>query len=197
MGYRICLCILIVILLTPLSSLAEHDCEEEGWEEGQWIEVKKKLPKNWLMIGNKLIYDQKLHSILRSKFAKYYTSGTDGEGFKIDHFCGYKNGIYVTISNGDFGPSAQFSSKAPKCRKCKPVTENIIYLVSGSGLKIGQDKARVTSILGYTIKEDITCIKFEEIEKGKEDNINHSQALWMEFRNNKLIRFAIYDWRGG
>jgi len=195
MGYRMCLCILILIILIPFSSLADHDCIEEGWVEGHRIEVKKNLPKKWLMIGDKLIYDPELHSILRSKFAKYYTVGTDGEGFSMDHFCGYKDGIYVTISNGDFGPSAEFSSEAPKCWKCKPVTENIKYFVSGSGLKIGQDKARVTSILGYTIKEDITCISFEEIEKGKEHNISHSQNLWMEFRNNKLIRFSIYDWR--
>jgi hypothetical protein len=195
MGYRMRLCILILTILTPFSSLAEHDCLEEAWKVGHWIKIEKDFPKNWLMIGDKLIYDPQLHSILRSEFAKYYTEGTDGEGFSIDHFCGYKNGIYVTISNGDFGPSAEFSSKAPKCWKCKPVTESIKYFVSGSVLKIGQDKARVTSILGYTIKEDRTCIKFEEIEKGKEHKIYHSQYLWMEFRNNKLIRFAIDDFR--
>ncbi len=195
MGYRISLCILILLFLTPFDLLAEHDCIEDGWLEDQCIEAKENLPKKWLMIGDRLINDPKLHSILRSKFAKYYTAGTDGEGFKIDHFCGYKNGVYLTISNGDFGPSAEFSSRAPKCSECKPVTGDIKYFASGSGLKIGQDKARVTSILGYTIKKDITCIKFQEIEKGKKDDINHSQALWMEFRSNKLIRFAIYDWR--
>ncbi len=69
MGYKIYCCILILIILTPFSSLAEHDCLEEGWKEGHWIEVKKNLPKNWLMIGDELIYDPQLHSILRSKFA--------------------------------------------------------------------------------------------------------------------------------
>ncbi len=147
------------------------------------------------MIGDKLIYDPELHSILRSKFAKYYTLGTDEEGFSIAHFCGYKNSIYVNVSNGDFGPSAEFSSEAPKCWKCKPVTENIEYFVSGSGLKIGRDKTRATSILGYTIKEDITSISFEEMEKGKEHNIWHSQTLRIEFRNNKLIRLSINDYR--
>jgi hypothetical protein len=194
MGCKIYCCILILIIITPLSSLADHDCIE-GREYGHQIKLKKPLPKNWLIIGDKLIYNPELHSILRSKFAKYYTLGTDEEGFSIAHFCGYKNGIYASISNGDFGPSAEFSSEAPKCWKCKTVTEDIEYFVSGSGLKIGQDKARATSILGYTIKEDITSISFEEIEKVKEHNTWHSQTLRIEFRNNKLIRLSIYDFR--
>jgi hypothetical protein len=47
--------------------------------------------------------------------------------------------------------------------------------------------------LGYTIKEDITSITFEEIEKGKKHNIWHDQTLRIEFRNNKLIGLSIYD----
>jgi len=49
--------------------------------------------------------------------------------------------------------------------------------------------------LGYTIKEDITSISFEEIEKDKEHNISDSQTLRIEFRNNKLIRLSVYDFR--
>ena len=196
MGYKIYGFILILILLTPLISLAEHgnDCDEVR-EYGQQIKIKKNLPKNWLMIGDKLLYNPELHSTLRSKYAKYYTSGRTEEGFSIARFCGYKYGIYVDISNGSFGPSAEFSSEPPKCWECKPVTENIEYFVSGSGLKIGQDKAKATSILGYTIKDDITSITFEEIEKNKDHKIWHSQTLRIEFRNNKLIRFCIYDYR--
>ena len=195
------LCILILFILTPLSTLAEHanDCIEES-EGGQnkkiqQIEIKKPLPENWFLLGNKFIYDPEMHSILRSKFAKYYTSGTDGEGFSLDHFCGYKKGVYLNISNGDFGPSAEFSSKAPTCWTCKLVTENIDYFVSGSGLQIGQNKAKVSAILGYSIKEDFASISFEEIEKSERYNMWHSQTLGMTFRNNKLIRFSIYDYR--
>jgi len=194
MRYTLYRCILILLVLIPLTSLAEHDCIDER-PYGHQIKLKKHLPKTWLMVGDKSIYDPKLHSTLLSEFAKHYTVGTDGEGFSINHFCGYKNGVYVTIANGDFGPWAEFSSEAPKCWKCKPVTEKSDYFVSGSGLRIGQDKAKATSILGHGIKQDITSISFEEIEKGKDHNISHSQTLRLEFRKNKLLRFSISDYR--
>ncbi len=146
------------------------------------------MPTHWLTIGDKLINDTQLHAILRTKYAKYYTSGKDTEGFTIDHFCGFKNGVYATISNGDFGPSAEFSKETPKCYSCKPVEETIPFFISGSGLKIGQNKAIVSSILGFEIKDDITSISFEEIKNGVEHRIWHSQTLRIEFRNNNLIR---------
>lgn len=194
MRYKICSIIFVLFSLTPFIVFAEHDCIDER-PYGFQIKVKKELPNNWFIIGNKSIIGPQLHSILSSKYAKYYILGVDNEGFTIDHFCGYKNGIYVNISNGDFGPWAEISSEAPKCEKCNPVTEDIKYFVSGSGLTIGQDKATVSSILGYSIKEDVTSISFEELEKGKEHNIWHSQMLRVEFRNNKLIRFSIDDFR--
>lgn len=186
--------IIILLVFIPLNLRAEHDCVEER-PYGHQIKVRKTLPKHWLMIGDRLISDQKLHAILRSKFTENYISGVDNEGFKIDHFCGYKNGIYFYISNGDFGPLAEFSSEAPKCENCNPVMKDIKYFVSGSGLKIGQDKATASSILGYIIKDDITSISFEEIERDKKHNISHSQNLRVEFHNNKLIRFSIDDYR--
>jgi hypothetical protein len=144
---------------------------------GQKIIVDKKLSANWFKIGDKQITDSRLHAILKTKYAKYYASGRDGEGFTIDHFCGFKDGIYVTISNSDFGPAVEFSKEAPKCDSCKPVTEKMPYFTSGTGLRIGQDKKLVSSILGYEIKSDITSILFEEIEKGNQHNISHSQTL--------------------
>jgi hypothetical protein len=194
MRYKIYSIIFIFLILIPFIALSEHDCIDDR-PYGHEIKVKKTLPKNWLMIGDKTIFDPQLHSLLSSKYAKYYTSGTDDEGFTIDHFCGYKNGIYVDIWNGDFGPSAEFSNEAPKCEKCSSVTEDIKYFVSGSGLTIGQNKATVSSVLGYTIQEDITSISFEEIEKENENNIWHSQTLRVEFRNDKLIRFSVSDYR--
>jgi hypothetical protein len=194
MRYKISSIIFLLLVLTPVIAPAEHDCIDER-PYGHQIKVKEKLPKKWLMIGDKSIMDPQLHSILRTKYAKYYTSGVDGEGFTIDHFCGYKNGIYIDISNGDFGPSAEFSQEAPKCEKCSPVTEEIKTLVSASGLKIGQNQATVSSILGYTIKDDIMSILFEEIEKDNENKIWHSQRLRVEFRNDRLIRFSVSDYR--
>ncbi len=192
MSTKIFFIIFIVIAVAPVNAPAEHGCDE-GYPYGHKIEVKKSLPKNWLIVGDKSISDPRLHSELRSKYAKYYTSGSDGEGFTIDHFCGFKKGIYVSIWNSDFGPSATFSSEAPKCEKCKPVTEDIIYFVSGSGLTIGLSKAKVSSILGYAIKDDITSIIFEEIEKDNGHDIWHSQMLNVEFRDDKLIRFSVSD----
>ncbi len=194
MRYKISSIIIMLLVFAPVIAPADHDCIDER-PYGHQIKVKGKLPKNWLMIGDKSIMDPQLHSILSSKYAKYYTSGLDDEGFTIDHFCGYKDGIYIFISNGDFGPSAEFSLDAPKCVKCSTVTEDIKKLVSASGLIIGQNKATVSSILGYTIKEDITSILFEEIETNNENKIWHSQMLRVEFRNDRLIGFSVSDYR--
>jgi len=186
--------LLILCIFAPLNLLAEHDCIDER-EYGHQVTVEKNLPKNWLTIGGILINDSRLHNILRTKYAKNYTTGKDHEGFTIDHFCGFKNGIYLVISNGDFGPSAEFSKETPKCFPCKHVKEEMPYFISGTGLKIGQDKKTASSILRYEIDNDITSISFEEIETGKTHNIWHSQTLRIEFRDNKLLRFSIYDSR--
>ena len=185
---------LILCILSSLHTYADHDCIDAR-EYGQKIIVDKSLPTLWFIIGDKQINDPNLHRILRAKYAKYYTSGKDEEGFTIDHFCGYKNGIYITISNGDFGPTAEISNEAPKCYSCEALNEEIPYFNSGTGLKIGQNKKTVSSILGYEISENITSILFEEIEKGKKHNISHTQTLRIEFRDNILFRFSIGEYR--
>jgi len=194
MRSKLYILILFVIIIAPHSSLAEHSCIDER-PNGREIIIKEPLPRNWLMVGKKSLSDPQLHSVLRSKFTKNYTSGVDGEGFTIDHFCGYKDGIYITISNGDFGPYAEFSSVAQKCEKCNRVSANLEEFASGSRLILGQNKTTVSSILGYNIEVDITSISFEEIEKVEGINIAHEQTLRIEFRDNKLIRFSIFDSR--
>ena len=194
MKYIIHSFLLILCLFVPFNLFADHGCID-GRPFGHKIIVKKNLPTHWLTLGDKLISDPKLHTALRTQYSEHYISGKDGEGFTIDHFCGFKNGIFAIISNGDWGPYAEFSKETPKCYSCKPIKETIPFFTSGSGLTIGQDKDTVSSILGIEIKDDITSITFEEIKKGKNHRKWHSQTLRIEFQNNELMRFSISDFR--
>jgi hypothetical protein len=180
--------------LEPLAIYADHDCIDSR-EYGQKIISVKGLPSNWFKMGDKQITDNSLHDLLKTTYRVNYTSGKDGEGFTFNHFCGYHDGVYITISNDDSGRTVEFSKVAPKCESCKPVNGKSSYLTSGIGLRMGLNKKAVSSILGYPVKSDITTIVFEEIEKEVPHNFFHTQSVRIEFSADKLIRFSIDDYR--
>jgi len=188
------ICLFALLTFGPPNVYSEHDCIDPRYY-GKKVSVKNPLPTHWFSLGTTQLTDTQLHATLKGDYKKYYTAGKDGEGFTIDHFCGFRDGLYLTISNGDFGPYAEFSKEPPKCYPCNPVNEDMPYFTSGTGLNIGQDKGVVSKILGHAISDDITSIIFNEIEQGKGYEIWHSQTLRTEFRDNKLVRFSIDDSR--
>ncbi len=108
-------------------------------------------------------------------------------------FCALENGVHLEISSGDCGAWEAFTTIPAKCWKCKEISADIAYLVSGTGLTIGMSKKETSNIIGYKIKADTTSIKFEEIEKTKDHRINHSQTLRLVFQMNRLVSFSIYE----
>lgn len=184
--------VLIPVLTTPFLSFADHQCIEER-STGKKIEIREQFPRNWLTVGNRLITDPKLHSTLRDAYSRYYAVGDDEGPYGL--FCAARDGVYVTITTSDLAAGAEFSANPPKCRECKPIDETPQYLVSGTGLKIGMSKAKASAALGRVISEDVTTLRFEEMEKGREFDVYHSQELRLEFHLDRLVRFSIGDYR--
>ena len=98
MKQKVFVILFFLFLFDPLVIYADHGCIDAR-EYGQKIIVGKNLPTNWFKVGDKQITDRQLHDILKTKYKRFYTSGIDGEGFSIDHFCGIKDGIYISIFN--------------------------------------------------------------------------------------------------
>jgi hypothetical protein len=180
---------LIIAMMPPISK-AEHKCVEEI-EDGSLITATKRLPPHWFLIGGKLISDKAFHTELGSKFKENYSESFD-EGYN-GIFCALKDGVYLNISNGDYGAWAEYSTQPAKCWKCIKTSVDIGYLVSGTGLIIGMSKKEASQILGYKINADTTSIVFEEIKKTNKQKIQHSQKLRLAFRINKLFSFSIDD----
>jgi hypothetical protein len=176
--------------MMPNLSKADHDCIGEI-DEGYRIVAKKQFPSKWFLIGGNSISDKTFHSELRNKFKQNYSESFD-EGY-TGFFCALKNGVYLSISNGDFGAWADFSTLPAKCRKCNKTSSDIGYLVSGTGLAIGMSKNETSHIIGYKIEADVTSVIFEEIENTQKHKIQHSQTLRLAFQKNKLIEFSIFE----
>jgi len=180
----------LFIIMMPNLSKADHDCVE-GIDDGYRIVATRKFPTQWLLIGGNLISDKAFHAELQKKFKHNYSESFE-EGY-TGFFCALKNGVYLSISNGDFGAWAEFSTLPAKCWMCNKTTADIGYLVSGTGLAIGLSKKETSHIIGYTIEADTTSIVFKEIEEAQKHRIQHSQKLRLVFRKNKLIRCSIYE----
>ena len=181
-----------IVILVAISMYADHDCIEE-FKNGQIITINNPFPQKWLLVGNKSLADTTLHEELRLTHHKHY-SVTKG-AFNAGNFCALKDSVYISVSINDFGTSVDFSNVPPKCFECKPIEEDIGYLFSGTGLKIGQNKKDVEAKLGFSIKQNITSFEFEEIENNGKSKVLHTQTLRVEFHLNKLMRFTILDYR--
>lgn len=180
----------LFFVMMPNLSKADHNCIEEI-DEGYRIVATKQFPSKWFLIGGNSISDKTFHSELRKRFNQNYSESFD-EGY-TGYFCALKNGVYLRISNGDFGAWADFSTLPAKCRKCNKTSADIGYLVSGTGLTIGMSKKETSHIIGYKIEADVTSVIFEEIEHSQKYKIQHSQTLRLAFQKNKLIEFSIFE----
>jgi len=97
----------------------------------------------------------------------------------------------------DSGSWFEFSTRAPKCWKCTFMRLDLAHLAPGSGLRIGQTKGQVSTILDVSIRSDVdlVTIRFEEVERGPRTNRLHTESLRVEFRADKLVSFDVSeDW---
>lgn|SRR2546425_8122844 len=184
--------VLFFLIMLPMFAAADYDCIDSR-PSGNKIKLDKYLPKEWLIFGDRVLNDSKFHSELRARYKDHYVVNENGSGY----VCLYSEGVYVTVSNSDFGPWVEFSSIAPKCLKCSLVKGDTKNLVSKSGLRLGQSKAEVSTLLYVSLESDIVEISFEELEKGVKFDTRHVQSLTIEFQSDKLIRFTVYDYREG
>jgi hypothetical protein len=184
---------LILVAGIPVISFADHACVE-GRENGEKIELINGFPAKWLTVGGEAITDSVFHAGLRSKFKGNYSINEE-EGSRIGQFCAFSDGVYVDISTQESGQTAEYSAVAPICWKCKEAKRGIRYLVSGTGLQIGQTKSEASKLLGYGITNDVTELVFETIENRARIKVEHSQIVRLEFKSEKLIRFSISDYR--
>jgi hypothetical protein len=187
------LSVLMVMLLSPSISIADNSCIDDH-PTGHVIPIDRKLPEEWLTIGVKSLIDPTLFTELRSKFKKQYVSHQDGTG----SLCTYSKGVYIHIVTSEFGPSAEYSNTISKCSKCTTGDVNPIDLNYKAGISIGQNRSEVSSKLGgIPLNEEIEKISFEEHDKKDHGGTYHDQSITLDFKEDKLVRIFIYDYREG
>jgi hypothetical protein len=183
-----------LVLLLPLAAGAEHECVD-GYPMGSPVTFAKPLPAEWFLAGSADITDPKTHAALKERYGKEYITGYD-EG-SVGALCmKFKSG-YVAVTTSDFGSGVQYSLAPPKCLKCEEIGAKESDFYSGTGLRLGLSKERVSTLLRAPIESDLTDVSFEEMEVAGPAKALHTEVLSLEFSNDRLVRFSVYDYREG
>jgi hypothetical protein len=183
-----------LLLLIPISAGADHTCVD-GYPMGTAVAVAKAFPTKWFLVGSAHITDPKTHAALRNRYKKEYKAGYD-EG-PVGSLCLKLQGEYVAVTTSDFGPGVQYSFAAPKCLKCEASGAGASEFRSGTDLRLGQTKVQVSELLQAQIQSDLTDVTFEETEVSDSTKTLHTEVLSLEFENDRLVRFSVYDFREG
>ena len=185
--------IALLVLSAPLAR-ADHACMD-GTPIGHEVKRDKPFPRAWFRVGRDSIIARSLHPTLKKKYAERYVSGYE-EGLFGD-LCAKDGSGYLELSTSDFGQSAQYSESAPACAKCAELRGFVSQHPSGTGLRLGLTKAHVAAILRAPIDADVVTVTYEEkiVERGQP--VWHSEVLGLEFRDGRLVRFDIHDFREG
>jgi hypothetical protein len=181
-------------LLIPASAGADHICID-GWPMGRPVAIGKAFPDKWFMVGSAHITDPKSHVALKDRFKNQYITSYD-EG-PVGSLCLKWQGEYVAVTTSDYGPGVQYSVAAPKCLKCEQSRTDESEFRSGTGLRLGQTKKEVSGLLQVQIESDLTDVTFEDTEVSGSTKTLHTEALSLEFQNDRLVRFSVYDFREG
>jgi hypothetical protein len=181
-----------LFLALPSVVIAEHACIEE-LPNGTVLKQAHHLPQGWFLVGGKSLVGPALHVSLKKQFGNQYVTGFD-EG-EYGYLCLNNKYTYVEVTASDFGNGVTYSRTAPKCSKCNASNKLGKQFSSGSGLHLGQTKAQVSAIIDTSITSDIASVEFEETVNEFSGKVQHTEVLRLEFANNALIRFSIYDFK--
>lgn len=162
---------------------------------GTPVKFANALPAKWFLVGSADVTDPKTHAALKERYGKRYATGFD-EG-PVGSLCLKLKSGYVSVTTSDFGPGVLYSTEAPRCTRCEALNVKESEFRSGTGLTLGLRKAKVSALLRTTIRSDLTDITFEETERGAPARTLRTEVLSLEFLNDRLVRFSVYDFREG
>jgi hypothetical protein len=190
---RLLVSLLTLGCLLPFVAAADHDCIETR-DTGHQIDRRAHLPRKWLMLNGRHVSSGGLLADLRSVYRHAYRGNPHGLGGLI---CIYTGDIYVNVAKYDSGSWFEFSVLAPTCWQCAPVPADSKLPTPDSGLRIGQTKAQVSKILGISFPDesDLVTVTFSEVETRQRAKRWHQELLTVEFRDDKLVRFHVGDFR--
>jgi hypothetical protein len=191
MHLRLPLCFL---LLVPALAGAEHACVD-GYPMGAPIKLTQPLPSEWFRVGSADVRKEPTHSALKQRYGKNYLSSYDEGPF--GSLCLKLKVGYVEVTTSDFGSGVQYSMLAPKCARCVSINVTGKEFTSGTGLRLGMTKARTSELLKTKIIADLTDLTFEETQAVGAVRVLHTESLSLEFKDNRLIRFSVYDYQEG
>jgi len=186
--------LLCILLLMSALAEADHTCID-GYPMGTPVEVSQPLPSKWFRVGTEDVRQDTTHTALKKRYEEEYVSGYD-EG-PVGSLCLKLESGYVEVTTSDFGPGVQYSVPAPKCVKCSAVGVAEMEFASGTGLRLGLTKAQASELLQTKIVADLTDVRFEETESSGVRKVLHTEVLSLEFKDNRLVRFSVYDFREG
>jgi len=191
MHLRLPLCFL---LLVPALADADHACVD-GYPMGTPVELAQPLPGGWFRVGSADVRKEATHSALKQRYGEEYLSGYD-EG-PVGSLCLKLKVGYVEVTTSDFGSGVRYSVLAPKCARCGSTSVTGKEFASGTGLRLGLTKAKTSELLKTKIVADLTDVTFEETKTVGEAKVLHTEMLSLEFKDDRLVRFSVYDYQEG
>ena len=197
MRLRLVLCFL---LLVPVLAEADHACVD-GYPMGEPVKLAHSLPGGWFRVGSEDVRKESTHSALKQRYGEVYFSGDD-EG-PVGSLCLKLKVGYVAVTTSGFGSGVQYSVMAPKCAKCAKcakcgsISGTEKGFASGTGLRLGLTKAKTSELLKTKITVDLTDVTFEDARTIGAVKVLHTEVLSLEFKNDRLVRFSVYDYQEG
>lgn len=178
----------------PALSEADHACID-GYPMGAMVKLAQPLPSGWFRVGSRDVRKKATHSDLKQRYGDEYLSSYD-EG-PVGSLCLKLRIGYVEVTTSDFGSDVQYSVLAPKCARCGLISGTEKQFVSGTGLRLGLTKAKTSKLLKTKIVADLTNIAFEETKTIGGARVLHTEVLLLEFKEDRLVRFSVYDYEEG
>lgn len=191
MRFRLIFCFLILI---PVLAEADHTCVD-GYQMGKPVKLEHSLPSGWFRVGSDDVRKEETHSALKQLHRKEYFSSY-GEG-PVGSLCLKLKAGYVEMTTSDFGSGVQYSVLAPKCARCGSNSGTEKEFASGTGLRLGLTKAKTSELLKAKIVADLTDVTFEETRMDGATKVIHTEILSLEFKDDQLVRFSVYDYQEG
>jgi hypothetical protein len=182
----------VLLLLASSTAFGDHSCLEER-ANGSIVKRESRLPQGWFKVGDASVVDPTLHLSLKKRYGSKYISGVE-EG-EYGYLCLKDKTGYVSVSTSGFGTGVEYSSAKPDCLKCKQAKDFGERFTSGTGLRLGQTKARASSMLGTPITQEIVSVIFEEQTATGELYALHTEILRVEFKDDLLVRSSVYDYQ--
>jgi hypothetical protein len=188
---RLFLCFLF---LMPALADAEHTCID-GYPMGTLIKSTQSLPSGWFQIGSRDVRKEAAHSAMKKHYGGKYLSGYD-EG-PVGSLCLKLKVGYVQVTTSDSGSGVHYSLLAPKCARCSSIGGAEKKFASGTGLRLSLTKMKTSKLLKMKIIADLTDVIFEETKTVGAVKVFHTEILSLEFKDDRLVRFSVYDYQEG